>query len=112
MLHDERSRERALGLMRAPTVGRDRELEQLTALVGRTTRLTIVAPPGVGKSRVLRELAASAVAAGAVVLTARLRPDLLSPFEPVAQLLERAAAATCSRRLSATRLAPQSSLSS
>jgi class 3 adenylate cyclase len=88
MLHDERSRERALGLMRAPTVGRDREVEQLTALVGRTTRLTIVAPPGVGKSRVLRELATSAVAAGAVVLTARLRPDLLSPFEPVAQLLE------------------------
>jgi tetratricopeptide (TPR) repeat protein len=86
-LHGERSRERALGLMRAPTLGRDRELEQLTALIGRTTRLTIVAPPGVGKSRLLRELAATAAGAGAVVLTARLRPDLLSPFEPVAQLL-------------------------
>ena len=86
-LHGERSRERALGLMRAPTLGRDRELGQLAALVGRTTRLTIVAPPGVGKSRVLREVAASADAA---VLTARLRPDLLSPFEPVAQLLDEA----------------------
>ncbi|MGN6799089.1 MAG: ATP-binding protein, partial [Gaiellaceae bacterium] len=41
----------------------------------------------VGKSRLLRELAANA---DAVVLTARLRPDLLSPFEPVAQLLEEA----------------------
>ena len=87
-LRAERSRERALGLMRGPTLGRDRELEQLTALLGRTTRLTIVAPPGVGKSRLLRELATSAAASGAVVLTARLRPDLLSPFEPVAQLLD------------------------
>ncbi|HET7129195.1 MAG TPA: adenylate/guanylate cyclase domain-containing protein [Gaiellaceae bacterium] len=86
-LHAERSRERALGLMRAPTLGRDRELEQLTDLFGRTTRLTIVAPPGVGKSRLLRELSDRAAHAGAVVLTARLRPDLLSPFEPVAQLL-------------------------
>jgi class 3 adenylate cyclase/tetratricopeptide (TPR) repeat protein len=84
-LHDERSRERALGLMQAPTLGRDRELEQLLQLVGRTTRLTVVAPPGVGKSRLLRELAAGA---DALVLTARLRPDLLSPFEPVAQLLD------------------------
>src|SRR4051794_33046016 len=38
-LHGERSRERALGLMRAPTLGRDRELEHLSALIGRTTRL-------------------------------------------------------------------------
>jgi class 3 adenylate cyclase/tetratricopeptide (TPR) repeat protein len=85
VLHGERSRERALGLMRAPMLGRERELAQLAALVGRTTRLTIVAPPGVGKSRLLREVATSIDAA---VLTARLRPDLLSPFEPVAQLLE------------------------
>jgi class 3 adenylate cyclase/tetratricopeptide (TPR) repeat protein len=84
-LHSERSRERALGSMRAPTLGRDRELGQLRAMVGRTTRLTVVAPPGVGKSRLLRELATSTDAA---VLIARLRPDLLSPFEPVAQLLE------------------------
>jgi len=84
-LYGERSRERALGSMRAPTLGREHELEQLRALIGRTTRLTVVAPPGVGKSRLLRELAASTDAA---VITARLRPDLLSPFEPVAQLLE------------------------
>jgi class 3 adenylate cyclase/tetratricopeptide (TPR) repeat protein len=83
-LYGERSRERALGLMRAPMLGRGRELAQLWSLVGQTTRLTVVAPPGVGKSRLLRELATSA---NAVVLTARLRPDLLSPFEPVGQLL-------------------------
>ena len=88
VMYDERSRERALGLMQAPTLGRAVELEQLEALVGSTTRLTVVAPPGVGKSRLLRELSARATSAGAVVLTARLRPDLLSPFEPVAQLLD------------------------
>jgi class 3 adenylate cyclase len=87
-LHGERSRERALGSMQAPMLGRDHELEQLSALVGRTQRLTVVAPPGVGKSRLLRELSAQAAVGGALVLTARLRPDLLSPFEPVAQLLE------------------------
>jgi tetratricopeptide (TPR) repeat protein len=86
-LYGERSRERALGLMRAPTLGRDNELALLRSLVGRTRRITIVAPPGVGKSRLLRELAASA---DAMVLTARLRPDLLSPFEPVTQLLDEA----------------------
>ena len=88
VMYDERSRERALGLMQAPTLGRAVELDQLEALVGSTTRLTVVAPPGVGKSRLLRELSARATSAGAVVLTARLRPDLLSPFEPVAQLLD------------------------
>jgi class 3 adenylate cyclase/tetratricopeptide (TPR) repeat protein len=87
-LHAERSRERALGSMRAPMLGRDRELAELAALVGRTLRITVVAPPGVGKSRLLRELSSEAADGGAVVLTARLRPDLLSPFEPVAQLLE------------------------
>jgi class 3 adenylate cyclase/tetratricopeptide (TPR) repeat protein len=86
-LYGERSRERALGLMRAKMLGRDRELAQLRSLVGQTTRLTIVAPPGVGKSRLLREFAAST---DALVLTSRLRPDLLSPFEPVAQLLDEA----------------------
>jgi class 3 adenylate cyclase/tetratricopeptide (TPR) repeat protein len=85
-LHDERSRERALGQMRAPTIGRASELARLAEAVGTTTLLVVVAPPGVGKSRLVGELAARAP--GAAVLTARLRPDLLSPFEPVAQLLD------------------------
>jgi hypothetical protein len=83
-IHAERSRERALGRLRAPTLGRSDELEHLGALVGSTARVTVVAPPGVGKTRLLEELAAAA--AGAAVLRARLRPDVLSPFEPVGQL--------------------------
>jgi class 3 adenylate cyclase/tetratricopeptide (TPR) repeat protein len=105
--HAERSRERALGRLRAPTLGRGDELKRLGALVGSTARLTVIAPPGVGKTRLLDELATAA--AGAAVLRARLRPDVLSPFEPVAQLvggtrtpselvaLERAAGATEAR---------------
>jgi len=84
-IHAERSRERALGALRAPTLGRGNELKRLGALVGSTGRVTIVAPPGVGKTRLLDELAAAA--AGVAVLRARLRPDVLSPFEPVAQLV-------------------------
>ena len=83
-IHAERSRERALGRLRAPTLGREGELKHLGALVGSTARVAVVAPPGVGKTRLLDELAAAA--AGAAVLRARLRPDVLSPFEPVAQL--------------------------
>jgi len=83
-VHAERSRERALGRLRAPTLGRGGELEHLSALVGSTSRVTVVAPPGVGKTRLLDELAGAAE--GAAVLRARLRPDVLSPFEPVGQL--------------------------
>src|SRR3954468_2642416 len=83
-VHGERSRERALGGLRAPTLGRGDELGRLGALVGSTARVTVIAPPGVGKTRLLDELAAAV--AGAAVLRARLRPDVLSPFEPIAQL--------------------------
>ena len=64
--------------------GGTRRSRDLRSLVGSTGRVTVVAPPGVGKTRLLDELAAAA--AGAAVLRARLRPDVLSPFEPVAQL--------------------------
>jgi class 3 adenylate cyclase len=84
-VHAERSRERALGGLRAPTLGRDDEVAHLRSLLGSTARVTVVAPPGVGKTRLLDELAV--VATGAAVLRARLRPDVLSPFEPVAQLV-------------------------
>jgi class 3 adenylate cyclase/tetratricopeptide (TPR) repeat protein len=86
-VHAERSRERALGRLRAPTLGRDDDLARLRSLVGSTGRVTVIAPPGVGKTRLLDELAAAA--GGAAVLRARLRPDLLSPFEPIGQLVGR-----------------------
>ncbi len=84
-IHAERSRERALGRLRAPTLGREGELNRLGALVGSTIRVTVVAPPGVGKTRLLDELATAA--GDAAVLRARLRPDVLSPFDPVGQLV-------------------------
>ena len=48
-------------------------------------RIVIVAPPGVGKSRLLTELAA-AVRPTAVVRVARVRPQATAPYETVAQL--------------------------
>ena len=58
----EPSREQAMGELRAPTLGRDEELATLLDAQradrqGATERWLIVAPPGVGKSRLLRELA-------------------------------------------------------
>ena len=87
-LYPERSRERALGGLSAPLIGRDAELERLLAGLGSgRSPVLVVAPPGVGKSRLLRELASAARAAGATVLRAQLRPDVLFPFEAVAQLV-------------------------
>jgi class 3 adenylate cyclase/tetratricopeptide (TPR) repeat protein len=85
------SREEALGTLRAPTLGREAELERLRAAIAtvgderRAERLLIVAPPGVGKSRLLAELAATT---DATVLRARVRPQGTAPFETVAQLFE------------------------
>jgi class 3 adenylate cyclase len=87
-VYPERSRERALGGLRAPMIGRVEELEQLIGLLGDgARRIVVVAPPGVGKTRLLEEYGAEAAGRGAAVLRARLRPDLLSPFEPVGQLV-------------------------
>ena len=61
----------------------------------------VVAPPGVGKSRLLSELAAELAGSGAVVFRAQLRPDLLSPFEPVGQLVRSAGLVDASERLRA-----------
>jgi tetratricopeptide (TPR) repeat protein len=84
----EGSRERALGGLRAPMIGRAEELGRLIGSLGDgAQRIVVVAPPGVGKTRLLAEVGAAATARGAAVLGARLRPDLLSPFEPVGQLV-------------------------
>jgi len=86
-VHDERSRERALGSLRAPTLGREELLARLEDAVGAATPLVLlVAPPGVGKTRVLDDLARR-VEARATLFRCRLRPDVLSPFEPVGQLV-------------------------
>jgi class 3 adenylate cyclase/tetratricopeptide (TPR) repeat protein len=84
------SREEALGALRAPMVGRDDELAHLHHSLAHATqtrtasRHLIVAPPGVGKSRLLAEFATGA---DAQVLRARVRPQATAPYETVAQLL-------------------------
>jgi class 3 adenylate cyclase/tetratricopeptide (TPR) repeat protein len=85
------SRDEAMRGLRAPILGRDHELARLEAVA--TGRITIVAPPGVGKSRLLAELAARLTARGGRVLRTRVRPQATDPYEPVADLL-RAAGAT------------------
>jgi class 3 adenylate cyclase/tetratricopeptide (TPR) repeat protein len=103
-LYPERSRERALGALRAPMVGRVAELEYLLEPLGvGPRRIVVVAPPGVGKTRLLAEYGAEAGLRGAAVLCARLRPDLLSPFEPIGQLVRSVAEpADMMSRLAAT----------
>jgi hypothetical protein len=87
-LYPERSRERALGRLVCPMIGRDAELGVLLGALGvGSSRILVVAPPGVGKTRLLTEFAIEAGRRGSAILRARLRPDLLSPFEPVGQLL-------------------------
>jgi class 3 adenylate cyclase len=88
-LRAEPSRDSALGSLRAPLLGRDEELRLLLDEAEHAqleSRLVLlVAPPGVGKTRLVEELAARAE--DAAVARARLRPDVLAPFDPVAQLL-------------------------
>jgi len=85
-MRSERSRELAMARVRAPLLGRDAELARLRAAFAgeRDGCLVVVAPPGVGKSRLVAEFADEC---DGVVYRARLRPDVLAPFEPVAQLL-------------------------
>ncbi len=87
---DRTPREEALGDLRAPMLGRATELARLRDLVSTTARdrtahrIVIVAPPGVGKSRLLNELAARV---DGTVLRGRVRPQATAPFETVAQLI-------------------------
>jgi class 3 adenylate cyclase len=84
------SREEALGALRAPMLGRDTELAELVGRVADVSQqrgaalVVIVAPPGVGKSRLLAEFGATT---DATVLRARVRPQGTAPYETVAQLL-------------------------
>jgi len=91
----ERSRERAMGRLRAPLLGRGAELAMLGVVLerarsGASETLLVVAPPGVGKSRLADELLSGAGSQGAheiVVRRARLGPEVVSPAAAVAQLL-------------------------
>lgn len=89
------SREYAMGELKAPILGREDEFEALGRAAARVAgggseRWVVVAPPGVGKSRLLEEFAHRSSdkrrAQAVRVWRARLRPDVLAPYEPVAQL--------------------------
>jgi class 3 adenylate cyclase/tetratricopeptide (TPR) repeat protein len=87
---ERRSRDRAMGRLRAATVGRTEELAALGLALERTAggvseRIVIAAPPGVGKTRLVEEFAERC--GDARVLRARLRPDVLAPYDAVVQLL-------------------------
>ena len=88
------SRDEALGGLRAPMLGREDEMDRLRAAIDAArqgvaaSRVVVLAPPGVGKSRLLNELAAGTDAA---VLRGRVRPQATAPFETVAQLISSAA---------------------
>ena len=95
----EPERERAMGSLTAPTIGREAELSRVAAALercagGSTERFTVVAPPGTGRSRLLAEVARLAAASGAAVRRARVRPDVLSAFRPLAELVSEALAAS------------------
>ena len=74
-------------------VGRDAELSALTAalaatLAGTGQLIFVTGEPGIGKSRLARELASRASSQGAVVITGRAVPSGAStPFRPLTEAL-------------------------
>ncbi len=91
----EVSRAAAMGALAAGLVGREGELETLgTALMrvaaGGAERWTVIADPGVGKSRLLAALRELAETAGAAVWTTRLRSGEVAPFAAAAALVRSA----------------------
>ena len=84
------SRDAALGELRAPLVGREAELVRISGVRG--GRITVIAPPGVGKSRLMGAVASLARERGDLVLRARVRPSTDGPYDTVAALLREAGA--------------------
>ncbi len=88
-----RSRELAMGRLRAPTLGRDAEVARLLGAwrrvlaSGESERWLVIAPPGVGKTRVLAEAVSGLVRLGTHVTQVRVGPDDGDPFRPVVELV-------------------------
>jgi len=93
MVRPVRSRELAMGSLRAPLVGRSRELAELGRIAARAAaggleRVLLVAPPGVGKSRLSAEFLAGRT--GFHVIRARVHAEATSPFDAITELLSSA----------------------
>jgi predicted ATPase len=89
------SRQHALGMLRAPTIGRDVELktlrEALERTVGNAIRCLIVAPPGVGKSRLVDEFAQElARTTNTKLWVTRMRAETAAGYDPIRHLLRNA----------------------
>ena len=95
-LRPERSRDVAMGALQAATIGREAELGALAAAFERARRdhvverWLVVAPPGTGKTRLLRELGRRLTTAspGLGVLRARFRADDPRPFGALSELFD------------------------
>ncbi len=84
-------------------VGRDLEAAKLTAawktsLEGRRQAVLVAGEPGIGKTRLARELAATAQAAGATILYGRCDEELGLAYQPFVEALD-PYVATCPRDL-------------
>ena len=94
----QRSRELAMGSLRAPTIGRDAQLAELEAALqratqaGATERWLVLAPPGVGKTRLLEAFAAhvASLEPPPLVWRIRLRPEAAGPFDSLRPLAQAA----------------------
>jgi class 3 adenylate cyclase len=77
---------------RYPYVGRERERESLRehwkrAAIGERRLVLIGGEPGIGKTRIARELAMEAHAEGAIVLYGRCDSEALIPYQPFVETL-------------------------
>lgn len=92
-IRPQRSRERAMGRLRAPMVGREDDMAWVRDAMGRTARgasgcLLVIGPPGVGKTRFTMEATADASRTASVdqVLVARALPEA-GPYDVMRDLL-------------------------
>ena len=82
-------------IARGRLVGREAELQEARRLweraaAGRGQVLLISGEPGVGKTRLTRELAAQASVTGATVLVGECYPEASAPYAPVSQVIQQA----------------------
>ena len=107
-MRSEPSRELAMGRLRASLRGRAAELSTLSdaaerAMAGAAPRVLILAPPGVGKTRLVEEFGAKLDAQpGWSVLHVRVTSEAAAPFAPIARLVTAALDDAADRTATAT----------
>jgi ABC-type oligopeptide transport system substrate-binding subunit len=82
-------------IARGHLVARERELHEARSLWqqaadGRSQVLLISGEPGVGKTRLTRELAAQAAVSGGTVLTGECYAEVGAPYAPISQIIQQA----------------------